>query len=85
MRVHKCPASFLSELTKMENLKKFLLKIETKQMRITLTIQRLLIGAKKRRCMSMSKKRLLSIVISAVIYYDNSSYNNPSVGIVKIN
>ena len=67
MRVHKCPASFLSELTKMENLKKFLLKIETKQMRITLTIQRLLIGAKKRRCMSMSKKRLLSIVISAVI------------------
>ena len=69
----------------------------------------------------MSKKRLLSIVISAVIclsfactamavekserygsnylastksytyteilhyYYDNSSYNNPSVGIVKIN
>ena len=26
-----------------------------------------LIGAKKRRCMSMSKKRLLSIVISAVI------------------
>ena len=61
MRVHKCPAFFLSELTKMENLKKFLLKIETKQMRITLTIQRLLIGAKKRRCMSMSKKRLLSI------------------------
>ena len=65
----------------------------------------------------MSKKRLLSIVVSAVIllsfactamavekseryvgdstvngyteilhyYYDNSSYNNPSVGIVKIN
>ena len=58
MRVHKCPAFFLSELTKMENLKKFLLKIETKRMRITLIIQRLLIGA---------KKRLLSIVISAVI------------------
>ena len=67
MRVHKCPVFFLSELTKMENLKKFLLKIETKRMRITLIIQRLLIGAKKRRCMSMSKKRLLSIVISAVI------------------
>ena len=30
-------------------------------------IQRLLMGAKKRRCMSMSKKRLLSIVVSAVI------------------
>lgn len=58
MRVHKCPVFFLSELTKMENLKKFLLKIETKRMRITLIIQRLLIGA---------KKRLLSIVISAVI------------------
>lgn len=28
---------------------------------------RLLMGAKKRRCMSMSKKRLLSIVVSAVI------------------
>ena len=69
MRVHKCPVFFLSELTKMENLKKFLLKIETKRMRITLIIQRLLMGAKKRRCMSMSmsKKRLLSIVISAVI------------------
>ena len=67
VRVHKCLAFFLSELTKMENLKKFLLKIETKRMRITLIIQRLLIGAKKRRCMSMSKKRLLSIVISAVI------------------
>ncbi len=67
MRVHKCPVFFLSELTKMENLKKFLLKIETKRMRITLIIQRLLIGAKKRRCMSMSKKRLLSIVVSAVI------------------
>ena len=65
MRVHKCPAFFLSELTKMENLKKFLLKIETKRMRIALIIQRLLLGAKKRRC--MSKKRLLSIVISAVI------------------
>lgn len=36
-------------------------------MRIALIIQRLLLGAKKRRCMSMSKKRLLSIVISAVI------------------
>ena len=57
MRVHKCPAFFLSELTKMENLKKkFLLKIETKRMRIALIIQRLLLGAKKRRCMSMSKK-----------------------------
>ena len=67
MRVHKCPAFFLSELTKMENLKKFLLKIETKRMRIALIIQRLLLGAKKWRCMSMSKKRLLSIVISAVI------------------
>ena len=68
MRVHKCPAFFLSELTKMENLKKFLLKIETKRMRIALIIQKLLLGAKKkRRCMSMSKKRLLSIVISAVI------------------
>ena len=67
MRVHKCPAFFLSELTKMENLKKFLLKIETKRMRIALIIQRLLLGAKKRRCMSMSKKRLLSIVVSAVI------------------
>lgn len=47
MRVHKCPAFFLSELTKMENLKKFLLKIETKRMRIALIIQRLLLGAKK--------------------------------------
>ena len=46
MRVHKCPAFFLSELTKMENLKKFLLKIETKRMRIALIIQRLLMGAK---------------------------------------
>lgn len=54
-------------LTKMENLKNFLLKIETKRMRIALIIQRLLMGAKKRRCMSMSKKRLLSIVVSAVI------------------
>ena len=52
---------------KMENLKNFLLKIETKRMRIALIIQRLLLGAKKRRCMSMSKKRLLSIVVSAVI------------------
>ena len=51
----------------MENLKNFLLKIETKRMRIALIIQRLLMGAKKRRCMSMSKKRLLSIVVSAVI------------------
>ena len=67
MRVHKCPVFFLSELTKMENLKNFLLKIETKRMRIALIIQRLLMGAKKRRCMSMSKKRLLSIVVSAVI------------------
>ena len=67
MRVHKCLAFFLSELTKMENLKNFLLKIETKRMRIALIIQRLLMGAKKRRCMSMSKKRLLSIVVSAVI------------------
>lgn len=58
MRVHKCLAFFLSELTKMENLKNFLLKIETKRMRIALIIQRLLMGAKKRRCMSMSKKRL---------------------------
>lgn len=56
MRVHKCLAFFLSELTKMENLKNFLLKIETKRMRIALIIQRLLMGAKKRRCMSMSKK-----------------------------
>lgn len=39
----------------------------TKRMRIALIIQRLLMGAKKRRCMSMSKKRLLSIVVSAVI------------------
>jgi hypothetical protein len=67
VRVHKCLAFFLSELTKMENLKNFLLKIETKRMRIALIIQRLLMGAKKRRCMSMSKKRLLSIVVSAVI------------------
>ena len=52
MRVHKCPAFFLSELTKMENLKKFLLKIETKRMRIALIIQRLLLGAKKRRCIN---------------------------------
>lgn len=44
-----------------------IMKIETKRMRIALIIQRLLMGAKKRRCMSMSKKRLLSIVISAVI------------------
>ena len=57
MRVHKCLAFFLSELTKMENLKNFLLKIETKRMRIALIIQRLLLGA----------KNLLSIVISAVI------------------
>ena len=47
MRVHKCLAFFLSELTKMENLKNFLLKIETKRMRIALIIQRLLMGAKK--------------------------------------
>ena len=46
MSVHKCPVFFLSELTKMENLKKFLLKIETKRMRIALIIQRLLLGAK---------------------------------------
>ena len=51
----------------LQNLKNFLLKIETKRMRIALIIQRLLMGAKKRRCMSMSKKRLLSIVVSAVI------------------
>ena len=38
MRVHKCLAFFLSELTKMENLKNFLLKIETKRMRIALII-----------------------------------------------
>ena len=44
MRVHKCLAFFLSELTKMENLKNFLLKIETKRMRIALIIQRLLMG-----------------------------------------
>ena len=44
-----------------------IMKIETKRMRIALIIQRLLMGAKKRRCMSMSKKRLLSIVVSAVI------------------
>ena len=31
----------------MENLKKFLLKIETKRMRIALIIERLLLGAKK--------------------------------------
>ena len=55
MRVHKCLAFFLSELTKMENLKNFLLKIETKRMRIALIIQRLLLGAKKRRCMSVEK------------------------------
>lgn len=53
MRVHKCPAFFLSGLTKMENLKKFLLKIETKRMRIALIIQRLLLGAKKRRCIGI--------------------------------
>lgn len=55
MRVHKCLAFFLSELTKMENLKNFLLKIETKRMRIALIIQRLLMGAKKRRCMSIDE------------------------------
>lgn len=38
MRVHKCLAFFLSELTKMENLKNFLLKIETKRMRIALIL-----------------------------------------------
>ena len=53
MRAHKCPAIFLSKLTKMENLKKFLLKIETKRMRIALIIQRLLLGAKKRRCIGI--------------------------------
>ena len=53
MRVHKCLAFFLSELTKMENLKNFLLKIETKRMRIALIIQRLLLGAKKRRCIGI--------------------------------
>ena len=59
--------SFCLNLQRWKIWKKFLLKIETKRMRIALIIQRLLLGAKKRRCMSMSKKRLLSIVISAVI------------------
>ena len=62
MSVHKCPAFFLSELTKMENLKKFLLEIETKRMRIALIVQRLLIGAKKRRCMSMRGTKKYKIV-----------------------
>ena len=48
MRVHKCLAFFLSELTKMENLKNFLLKIETKRMRIALIIQRLLLADVRR-------------------------------------
>ena len=60
MRVHKCLAFFLSELTKMENLKNFLLKIETKRMRIALIIQRLLLGAKKRRCMIGELKAVIS-------------------------
>ena len=67
MRVHKCLAFFLSELTKMENLKNFLLKIETKRMRIALIIQRLLMGAKKTEVYVYVEKRLLSIVVSAVI------------------
>ena len=62
MSVHKCLAFFLSELTKMENLKKFLLEIETKRMRIALIVQRLLIGAKKRRCMSMRGTKKYKIV-----------------------
>lgn len=56
----------LSELTKMENLKNFLLKIETKRMRIALIIQRLLMGAKTEVYVHV-EKRLLSIVVSAVI------------------
>ena len=66
MRVHKCPAFFLSELTKMENLKKFLLEIETKRMRIALIVQRLLIGAKKKNggvclCVELKNIRLLNV------------------------
>ena len=45
MSVHKCPAFFLSELTKMENLKKFLLEIETKRMRIALIVQCRIVSA----------------------------------------
>lgn len=56
MRVHKCLAFFLSELTKMENLKNFLLKIETKRMRIALIIQRLLMGAKKNGGVCLCRK-----------------------------
>lgn len=66
MSVHKCPAFFLSELTKMENLKKFLLEIETKRMRIALIVQRLLIGAKKKNggvclCVELKNIRLLNV------------------------
>lgn len=64
MSVHKCPAFFLSELTKMENLKKFLLEIETKRMRIALIVQRLLIGAKNGGvclCVELKNIRLLNI------------------------
>lgn len=56
MRVYKCLAFFLSELTKMENLKNFLLKIETKRMRIALIIQRLLMGAKKNGGVCLCRK-----------------------------
>ena len=68
MSVHKCPAFFLSELTKMENLKKFLLEIETKRMRIALIVQRLLVGAKKKKknggvclCVELKNIRLLNV------------------------
>lgn len=65
MSVHKCPAFFLSELTKMENLKKFLLELETKRMRIALIVQRLLVGAKKNGgvclCVELKNIRLLNV------------------------
>lgn len=66
MSVHKCPAFFLSELTKMENLKKFLLELETKRMRIALIVQRLLVGAKKKNggvclCVELKNIRLLNV------------------------
>ena len=55
MRVHKCLAFFLSELTKMENLKNFLLKIETKRMRIAL-ITKALVRSKKNGGVCLCRK-----------------------------
>lgn len=68
MRVHKCLAFFLSELTKMENLKNFLLKIETKRMRIALIIQRLLSFACTAMAAEKSERYVGDSTVNGSIY-----------------